>query len=300
MGTPDFAAASLNRLYDDGHDVAGVFTKPDKPKNRGMKTAPSPVKLLATERGTPVYQPASLKDAEVIDILRDIGPGLMTVVAYGKILPAEVLRLPVYGCVNIHGSLLPKYRGAAPVQWAIINGERETGVTSMYMAEGIDDGDIIFSDKTAIFEDETAGELTQRLGVMGSELLSKTVECIKNGAVARIPQDHRAATYAPLIGRDICPIDWNKTALVIQRKVRALNPWPVATALLGGETIKVFAVDVCNVPTGKVPGSIIAAGKQGLEIACSDGSVTIRELQAPGGKRMSAAEFILGRPGRLT
>ena len=295
MGTPDFAAVSLKRLYEDGHDVAGVFTRPDKPKNRGMKTAFSPVKELALERGTPVFQPVTLKDDRTTGILRSLDCGLVAVVAYGIILPADVLILPEYGCVNIHGSLLPKYRGAAPVQWAVINGECETGVTSIFMAEGIDDGDIINMEKTPVYDNETAGELAARLSIMGAGLLSKTIESINNGRVGRIPQDHASATYAPLISKKNCPIDWTDTAFAIKAKVRGLNPWPVATAILGDELVKVFAVDAARKPTGAVPGVIVSAGDPGLEIACSDGTVSIRELQAPGGKRMGAAEYLRGR-----
>jgi len=295
MGTPDFAAASLKRLYADGHDVAGVFTRPDKPKGRGMATAFSPVKELALEHGTPVYQPVMLKDDGVAGILRSLGCSMIAAVAYGRILPPEILSLPEYGCVNIHGSLLPKYRGAAPVQWAVINGERETGVTSIFMAEGIDDGDIIYREKTPIHENETAGELAARLSYMGAELLSKTIDSISGGRAGRTTQDHGAATYAPLITKKICPIDWSDTASAIKAKVRGLNPWPAATAKLGGETVKIFVVDAVRKPTGRAPGEIVPAGGPGLEIACSDGSVVVKELQAPGGKRMGAGEYLRGR-----
>jgi len=297
MGTPAFAEKSLRRLYADGHEITCVITQPDKPRGRGMNTTAGPVKSLALEHGTPVYQPSTLRDGEIVDRLRGFRPDLIVVVAYGKMLPAEILGLPPLGCVNIHGSLLPEYRGAAPVQWAIINGRHETGVTSMYLAEEMDAGDIIYSEKVSIGDEETAGELLERLGHTGAELLGGTVAAISEGKAGRHPQDHSLATNAPPLKKDNSPINWNDPALVIKSKVRGFNPWPVATMELNGVVYKVFSVDISSGKTGKAPGSIVSADENRLEIACADGIVIIKEIQAPGGKRLSAADFLRGRPG---
>jgi len=294
MGTPEFAVPSLERLYHDGHDVAAVFTQPDKKRNRGMNLSFSPVKQLALAHSTPVYQPESLKDGEALEILRELECELIAVVAYGKLLPREILELPRLGCVNIHGSLLPKYRGAAPIQWAVINGETETGVTAMMMAEGLDAGDMLLCKKTAIGENETSGDLHDRLSILGAELLSDTVTAISRGEAVRIPQDSNAATFAPPLGKSMSPIDWTDTALNIKNKIRGLNPWPVATAEFQGTTYKIFAADIVQRETKDIPGTIISAGEAGLVVACADGIVTIKELQAPGGRRMAAADFLRG------
>jgi len=294
MGTPDFSAVSLQRLYGDGHDIAGVFTQPDKPRDRGMKVSASPVKELALEHGTRVFQPVSLKNAEAADVLRGLSCELVTVVAYGKLLPREILDIPEYGCVNIHGSLLPEYRGAAPIQRAILNGEKETGLTSIFMAEEMDAGDILYAVETPIYDDETAGALAARMSILGAGLLSETVAAISSGKAVRRPQDHSRATFAPPLGKELSPINWSETALAIKAKVRGLNPWPVATAVLNGVTFKVFTVEINSDVSGKAPGEIVEAGNEGLKIACCDGSVIIKELQPPGGRRMSAADYIRG------
>lgn len=294
MGTPDFAAFPLERLYRDGYDVAGVFTQPDKPRNRGMKLSQSPVKELAVERGTPVFQPVSLKDEDTANLIRDLGCDLIAVVAYGRLLPDRILRIPPFGCINVHASLLPKYRGAAPIQWAVLNGEKETGVTSMYISEELDSGDIIMAARTEIGENETAGELYERLRIMSADLLSETIQAISNGLAVRIAQDSSEVTYAPMLTKGISPIDWNVTAHKIKCKVRGLNPWPVATTVINGELLKVFSVDISDTITGKPVGEIVSTRDGGIEIACSDGTVIIREMQAPGGKRMMAAEYIRG------
>jgi len=294
MGTPDFARGPLERLYNDGHDIAAVFTQPDKPRNRGMKVAPCPVGELAAERGTPVFQPATLRDGTALKILSELQCELIAVVAYGKLLPLDVLELPPLGCVNIHGSLLPKYRGAAPIQRAVINGERETGVTSIYMAEEMDAGDILYTRKTAIGDDETAGELFDRLGILAAELLSETVDAISRGSAVGIPQNHEEATFAPPLRKEASAIDWRDCAEVIRNKVRGFNPRPTATAEFGGVTYKVFSAAAGERKAGTVPGRIIAAGNEGLAVECGDGTVIIKELQAPGGKRMSAADYLRG------
>ena len=297
MGTPDFAEKALRRLYEDGHEIVAVFTQPDKPRNRGMKVSFSPVKILATEHGTPIYQPISLRTDESIDLIRGLTFDLLVVVAYGKILPKSIIDIPPLGCVNIHGSVLPKYRGPAPIQWAIINGETKSGVTSQFMNEKIDSGDIILTKELEINDDETAGELYERLSVLGAELLSDTVKVIASGNYPRIPQDDSLATHVPLITKDLLPISWDESAHRIRNKVRGLAPKPAATANFDGLTVKVFRVEIgeSTAPAQFSPGEIVSKGKQGIEIACADGTVIIKELQAPGGKRMSAADFLRGR-----
>jgi len=300
MGTPEFAKKPLERLYFDGHDIAGVFTQPDKPSKRGMKVTFNPVKELAMSRGTPVFQPASLRAPPVVDTLRELRCDVITVVAYGKILPQEVLDLPPLGCINIHGSLLPKYRGAAPIQWAVINGETETGVTSMFMEAELDSGDMLYVKKTKIGENETAGDLYDRLSVLGAELISETIGAVSGGEAVGTPQNHFDATFAPPLNKSMSPIDWSETAARIKNKVRGLNPWPVATAEFNGIIYKVFSVDVSNFNTPYSPGEVVSANENGLEVACADGTVIIRELQAPGGKRMSAADYIRGHREQIT
>ena len=299
MGTPGFAAASLERLYDDGHEIAAVFTQPDKARDRGLKTSRSPVKRLADAYGTTVYQPTTLKDEQIVELLRGMRCELIAVVAYGKLLPREILSMPPLGCINIHGSLLPKYRGAAPVQWAVLNGESETGVTSMVMDAAFDSGDILLSKKTLIGENETAEELYDRLSMIGAELLSETVDALAMGKVERIPQNSADATYAPPLDKTMSPIDWSATAASIKCKVRGLTPWPIATTVLSGTVCKVFSVDVLDTPdatAGKKPGDIVSADKNGIAVACADGAVLIKELQAPGGKRMSSSDYLRGHP----
>ena len=294
MGTPEFAAKSLERLYRDGHEIAGVFTQADKPRNRGMKLSFSPVKELALSHETPVFQPVTLKDGIAAGIIRELNCDLLALVAYGKILTKEIIELPSYGSINIHGSILPKYRGASPIQHAILNGDTETGVTSQYIAEEMDAGDILLIKKTAIGEDETSGELFQRLCILGAELLSETVEAIEKGTVERKPQNPGEVTYAPKLTRDMSPIDWTKSAFEIKNKVRGLSPWPAATMELDGKTLKVFSVDISDNQMQEPPGSILSVGKAGIEVACADGSVLVREVQASGGKRMSAADYLRG------
>ena len=296
MGTPDFAVKSLERLYTDGCDIAAVFTQPDKPKNRGMKMVMSPVKELALEKGTRIYQPQSLKDGEALEILKSLSPDLIAVVAYGKLLPREILQLPKLGCVNIHGSILPKYRGSAPIQWAVLNGEHETGVTSMYMAEAMDAGDIIMIKKTKIGDDETSGALYDRLGGLGAGLLSETVSAIENGTAGRTKQNDDEATYAPPLRKDMSPIIWDKPSGAVICQIRGLNPWPAATAEIGGINFKVYKAVMTGNETKAKPGTLLNAGKDGIEIACSDGTVIIKELQAPGGKRMNASDYLRGHP----
>lgn len=295
MGTPDFAAASLKKLIDDGFEIAAVFTQPDKPKGRGMELSFSPVKELALANGLPVFQPARMRDGEALKTLQELQPDILAVVAYGKILPDDILALPKYGAVNVHGSLLPKYRGAAPIQWAVLNGDKITGVSTMYLASEMDTGDIIYTAETEIGEYETSGELFNRLMEMGAELLVKTLRAIENGSAPRTPQDHSQASYVSTLDKSISPIDWNRSPRAVLKHIYGLQPWPVATMELEGSTYRVFGAEYTDIRTDKAPGKVVSAGKSGLEIACAGGEVLrITQLQAPGKKRMSAADFLRG------
>ncbi len=300
MGTPDFAACSLQGLLDAGYDVAGVFCQPDKPRDRGHKLAPCAVKQTAQAAGLPVYQPEKLRDGTALATLRALAPELIAVVAYGRILPDDILALPRYGCVNVHGSLLPKYRGSAPIQRAVLAGEAITGVSTMYLSSGMDEGDVIYTAETAIGETETSGELFDRLAPMGAELLVRTVRAIEAGTAPRMPQDHSQATYAPPLSREESPIDWSLPARMVLKHIYGMQPWPCATARLGGTDFKVFAAAYTYRPTSKAPGTVLAAGKAGIEVACGGGeSILITELQASGGKRMTAGAYLLGHPMEL-
>jgi len=290
MGTPDFARKSLDRLYKDGHDIAAVFTGADKNRGRGMKLSPSPVKELALTFNTPVFHSQDMTE----QLIASLKPDLIAVVAYGKLLPESILIIPPLGSINIHGSLLPKYRGAAPIQHAILNGDTLTGVTSQYMAKAMDAGDIIFSKETFIGPDETSADLFERLGDLGAGLLSETVEAIGKGKVSRVAQKHEDGTYAPMLTKDMAPIDFTESAYKIKCKVRALIPWPVATMCIGDKILKIFDVDITSNKTDLAPGEILPESKYGIEVACNDGSIVIAKLQAPGGKVMSSAEYLRG------
>lgn len=295
MGTPDFASASLKKLIDEKFDVVGVFTQPDKPKGRGMELCASPVKELALENGLPVFQPVKMRDGTALAQIKALEPDILVVVAYGRILPDDILAVPKYGAINVHGSLLPKYRGAAPIQWAVLNGDKITGVTTMYLASEMDTGDIIYTAETEIDEYETSGELFDRLKDMGAELLVKTLRDIDAGTAPRAPQDHSKASYVTMLDKSICPIDWNKTPREVLKHIYGLQPWPVATMELEGKTVRVFAAKYTDGKTEKVPGAVVSTDKGGLEIACADGeTLLITELQAPGKKRMGAEDYLRG------
>lgn len=297
MGTPDFAVPSLKGLIGAGHEIVGVYTQPDKPKNRGMKLTQSPVKEAALAEGIPVYQPQTLREDGVLETLTGLAPELIVVAAYGKLLPKAVLDLPRYGCINVHSSLLPKYRGAAPINWAVINGERETGVTIMYMAQALDAGDIISQEATPIDPDETVETLHDRLAEIGGRLLVRTIEEIAAGTAKRIPQVEAEHTYAPMLDRALCPLDFQKSAKALHDQIRGLTPWPATTAKVGGVSFKVYASALTGETTGKEPGALVSADKRGIKVACGDGQVlTITEVQAPGKKRMSAADYLRGHP----
>lgn len=299
MGTPEFAVASLRRLLSDGHELCGVFTQPDKPRNRGMKMTFSPVKEFALSQGLPVYQPLKMRAGMTMDLVRELKPELIVVAAYGKILPEEMLLLPPRGCVNVHSSLLPKYRGAAPINWAILNGETETGVTIMYMAKELDAGDILHVKKTDIQPHEDATALTARLAELGAEALSETLHLMEAGKLAPVQQDHSASTYASMLSKELSPIDWKKPAQVIDCQVRGLIPWPCASAVLDGKPMKIFET-AAGRETAAAAGTVIAADKHGIEVACGDGqTLVITQLQAEGGKRMAAADYLRGHPMQI-
>ena len=297
MGTPEFAVPSLKALVEAGYDVCGVFTQPDKPKNRGMKLQRSPIKECALSAGIPVFQPVKMRDGEALAILRELKPDLIAVAAYGKILPVDILELPTLGCVNVHSSLLPKYRGAAPINWAILNGEDETGVTIQRMAEGVDTGDILAQASTPIDINENAGQLLTRLAHMGAELLMETVRKLETGLAVATPQDESRASHAPMLSKELSPMDWGKTARQLHDQVRGLFPWPSAVAVLDGIRCKIIQTIMVSIETDQQPGTVLQADKKGLQIACGDGKVLeILELQPDGKKAMAAAAFLMGHP----
>ena len=294
MGTPDIAATCLKRILCDGFEVAAVYTQPDRPKGRGMKMVFSPVKEVALDAGIPVYQPENFRDEDAVQTLRNLKPDVVAVVAYGRILPQKVLDITACGCINIHASILPQYRGSAPYQWAVLDGLEETGVTAQHMVLKMDAGDIIDIAKTPIGPEETAGELLDRLAVLGADLLSKTLSRFENGKVEGTPQDESQVTFAPMLDKSMCPIDWTKTAQQVHDHIRGLHPWPVATAELAGTKFKIHCAVV--VEGSGEPGTILGLTKTGLQVACGEGAVEIRELQAEGGKRMRAPDYFRGHP----
>ena len=297
MGTPEFAVPSLEGLIQAGHPLCGVFSQPDKPKNRGMKLLPTPVKVCAQTHESPVYQPEKLRDGAAMEIIRTLAPELIVVAAYGRILPDDILNYPAKGCVNVHSSLLPRYRGAAPINWAVLNGDTVTGVTIMHMASELDAGDIIAQRAADIGPDENAQQLYGRLAGLGGELLVETVAAIEAGTVGRTPQDGRKATLAPMLTRELSPMDWRRTAQELHNQVRGLVPWPAATAELGGKRCKIFSAAPETAGTDAAPGAVLEAGKRGVLIACGGGTaLRILELQPDGGKRMKAADYLRGHP----
>ncbi len=294
MGTPDIAATCLKKIIADGFEVVGVYTQPDRPKGRGMKMVFSPVKEVAIAHNIPVFQPENFREDESVQSLKDLKPDVVAVVAYGRILPQRVLDVPPKGCINIHASLLPAYRGSAPYQWAVLHGLKETGVSAMYLCREMDAGDVIDTAATDIGENETAGQLLDRLAELGAGLLSKTLTAIAEGNVTATPQDASKVSYAPMLDKTMCPIDFSKTAQQVHNHVRGLHPWPVATMTLQGKLFKIHETVIAQ-GSGK-PGEILGLTKTGLVIACGEGAVEIRSLQAEGGKRMAAADYFRGHP----
>ena len=291
MGTPDFAVPSLQALIDAGHDVCAVYTQPDKPQGRKQILTAPPVKTLALEHDIPVFQPNTLKNEDEQARLRELAPEVIIVVAYGKLLPKAVLDIPPHGCINVHGSLLPRWRGAAPIQWAVIAGDEMAGVTTMQMAEGLDTGDMLLTYETKVGEKETAGELFDRLAQSGAELLTQTL--VKLDAITPRPQDDAQSCYAHMLDKQMAVIDWSKSAHEIDCLIRGLNPWPIALTTLSGERLKVFAAEKAN-GNGE-PGTVLEADpKKGLTVACGEGALRLTEIQLVGGKRMKATDFLRG------
>ena len=295
MGTPDIAATCLKRILADGFEVVGVYTQPDRPKGRGMKMVYSPVKEVALASGIPVFQPENFREEATVEQLRQLNPDVCAVVAYGRILPQKVLDVPKCGCINIHASILPQYRGSAPYQWAVLDGLAETGVSAQHMVMELDAGDVIDVEKTPIGENETAGEVLDRLAVLGADLLSRVLGRVKCGdKCCGTPQRPEDVTFAPMLNKTMCPIDWTKTARQVHNHVRGLHPWPVATMELQGKRFKVHATRV--VEGSGAPGQILGLTKTGLRIACGEGAVEVTQLQAEGGKRMAAPDYFRGHP----
>ena len=294
MGTPDIAATCLKKIIADGFEVVGVYTQPDRPKGRGMKLVFPPVKDVAIANEIPVFQPENFREDATVEELKALQPDVVAVVAYGRILPQRVLDLVPQGFINIHASVLPQYRGSAPYQWAVLDGLKETGVSAQFMVHAMDAGDVVGVSKTPIGPDETAGELLDRLAVLGADLLSETLTKYEKKELLPVPQDESKVSMAPMLDKTMCPIDWTKTAQQIHDKVRGLHPWPVATMELKGQKFKVHATKI--VDGHGEPGKILGVTKTGLKIACGDGAIEVTSLQAEGGKRMAAPDYFRGHP----
>lgn len=292
MGTPEFACPTLGTLIERGEQVVAVVTQPDRPKGRGQQTLPPPVKLLAEQHGIPVFQPVKVRHPDAIEEIRSLEPDLIVVVAFGQILPKALLEIPKYGCINVHASLLPRYRGAAPLNWCIINGESETGVTTMMMDVGLDTGDMLLKKSTPIDPDEDTRSLHDRMSQVGAELLAETLDQLAAGGLVPEKQDDALTCYAPMLKKEDGQIDWSKDAAGIKNLVRGMTPWPGAFSYLEEKLLKVYRVDSAS-GSGH-PGEVLSAGRDGIEVACGEGSIIIHELQLEGKKRLPAAEFLAG------
>ncbi len=292
MGTPDFAAASLEALIASRHEIQAVVTQPDKPKGRKGELTPSPVKVIAKREGIKVYQPLKVRDEEFVKTLRAYNPDVMVVVAFGQIIPLSILKMPKYGCVNIHGSLLPKYRGAAPIQWAVLDGEKETGITTILMDEGIDTGDILLKKTIKIDTDETSGSLFDKLMALGAETILETLDELEKGSLTPIKQGESPTAYAKMLTKAMGLIDFTRSAKELDCFVRGMDPWPSAYTLLAGKTLKLWKVRA--VEGGGKAGSVIEIGKESFTIACGEGAIEVLEVQLEGKKRMSAGDFLKG------
>ncbi len=293
MGTPDFAVDCLDILVEKGHEVVGVFSQPDKPQGRKQIMTPPAVKARAVELGLDVYQPVSFKDGEAAEILEKLAPELIVVVAYGKLIPQRVLDIPKYGCINVHASLLPKLRGAAPIQWSVINGEKETGVTTMQLDAGLDTGDILLVKKTDILPNETSGELFDRLKVLGAQLLIETIDAVLDGTLEPIKQDDSKSTYASMLDKKLSPVDWTKSAQQVHDHIRGLEPWPVATTVINEKIVKLYGSRLAGSYSGQT-GEVIKADSE-FVVCCGDGNaVRISQLQAQGKTKLNAADFLRG------
>lgn len=292
MGTPDFAVPTLEALIRE-HDVIGVFTQPDKPRGRGKAVSFSPVKEVAVKHDIPVYQPVKVREESVVDEIRSMKPDVIVVVAFGQILPESILNIPPYGCINVHASLLPRYRGAAPIQWAVIDGEKETGVTTMYMAKGLDTGDMILKESIVLDPKETGESLHDKLCVMGGPLILKTLEQIEQGTAPRIPQDDALSCYAHMLTKELGCIDWTKDATSIERLIRGLNSWPSAYTTWNGKTLKIWDSEVTK-GSEAIPGTVIEKDKTSFTVSCGQGALKVLEVQLQGKKRMTTQAFLVG------
>ena len=296
MGTPEFAVPSLRALLDNGYEVVGAITQPDRPAGRGHKLTPCPVKLLAQERGVPVYQFEKIKNQEGVDCLRALKPELVVTAAFGQLLSKEILEIPQYGTVNVHASLLPKYRGSAPINWCILNGEKVAGVTTMLTDIGMDTGDMLLKAQTDVGELETAGELTQRLSEIGAKLLIDTLKFYPHGGLKSVPQNEAEASYQPMLTKEMGKIDWTRSAQEISCQVRGLNPWPCAYTESGDGRLKIYLAKPCAAEGAAEPGTVaVSSAKEGLKIACGEGWLEVLEMQAPNAKRMSAKAYLQGK-----
>ncbi len=293
MGTPDFAVAALDAIASAGHDIVAVYTQPDKAKGRSGKLQPPPVKVKAEELGIPVFQPEKLREEENVTALRQLAPEIIIVAAYGQILPESILSIPPLGCINIHASLLPKYRGAAPIERCILDGEEKTGVTTMYMAKGLDTGDMIEQTETEILPSDTGESLTERLAEMGGRLILSTMEKLADGTAVRTPQKDEDSTYAKMLDKAMGELDFTKPAAVLERSVRALIPWPCAYTLVDGKHVKIYGAEVTE--QSGTPGEILEVTKKFFTVACGEGALRIRKLQPEGKKPMDTAAFLNGK-----
>ena len=294
MGTPDIAVPCLKKLIDEKHDIIGVVTQPDRPKGRGKKLAMSPVKELAVEHDIPVFQPLRARDDEFVQTMKELNPDLIVVIAFGQILPKELLEIPEKGCINIHVSLLPKYRGAAPINWVIINGEEKTGVSTMYMDEGLDTGDVILSKEFALSDTITAGELHDIMMCEGAEIMKETIDLIEKGEVPRTPQNDAEHSYAPTMNKELGRIDFSKDAVTIHNLVRGVNPWPGAFTEYDGKKMKVWKTVVTGEKSSKEAGCVLNVDKKGIKVNTGEGVLLIEEIQMPNKKRMPVSEYIKG------
>lgn len=294
MGTPDIATGCLQTIIDEKHEVLAVVTQPDKPVGRGKKMGMPPVKELALKYDIPVYQPLKAREESFVEELKKLNPDVIVVVAFGQILPKSILDIPKLGCVNVHVSLLPKYRGAAPINWVIINGEEKTGVTTMYMDEGLDTGDMILTREFDLDDEITAGELHDRMKEIGADTLKETLELMEKGTAPRIPQNHDEFTYAPMMNKSLGHVDFSKTAKEIHNLVRGVNPWPSAYATYNGETMKIWKTRVLSEESNKEAGTILKVDKEGIRVSTNDKVILIEEVQMPGKKRMLVSEYIKG------
>ncbi|SCG83510.1 methionyl-tRNA formyltransferase [Proteiniborus sp. DW1] len=294
MGTPDFSVPTLEALYNNGHHVSLVISQADKAKGRGKKVQYTPVKERALELGLNIYQPDNVNSSESVEIIKNENPDVIVVVAYGQILKESILNIPRFGCINVHASLLPKYRGAAPINWAIINGEKTTGVTTMLMEKGLDSGDMLLKREVDILDGETAGELHDRLMKLGAELLIDTIADLERGSIIRIPQDHEKATYAPMMSKDLGKINWNEKAIDIQNLVRGTQPWPGAFTTYKENNIKILEVDIVNKFNDEESGKVVKVNNEGIYVNTLDKCIAIKQIQFPGKKSMSVSDFLRG------